>query len=96
MSGIVISLGFLWITFDRKRQGWHDKIASSYAVDGYTDIYDDENLEFVPADSKSGWIWLLIWFVIALVAPAALLGSLLIMGPALSRFVRVIIDLFVN
>ena len=96
VSALALSIGFLWIAFDKKRQGWHDKIASSYAVDGYTDIYDDENLEFVPADSKSGWIWLLIWFVIALVAPAALLGSLLIMGPALSRFVRVIIDLFVN
>ncbi len=93
LSALILSLGFLWIAFDKKRQGWHDKIASSYAIDGYTDIYGEENIEFVPADSKPGWIWLLIWFLIAMVAPAALLSSLFIMGPALSR---IITNLFVN
>ncbi|SRR5258708_815147 len=28
-SGIVIGLGFVWILFDEKRQGWHDKIAET-------------------------------------------------------------------
>ena len=93
VSALPLSLGFLWIAFDKQRQGWHDKIASSYAIDGYTDIYGQENIEFVPADSKPGWIWLLIWFLIAMVAPAALLSSLFIMGPALSR---IITNLFVN
>lgn len=93
VSALLLSLGFLWIAFDKKRQGWHDKIASSYAIDGYTDIYGQENIEFVPADSKPGWIWLLIWFLIAMVAPTALLSSLFIMGPALNR---IITNLFVN
>jgi len=32
ISGIVLCLGFLWIAFDDKKQGWHDKIASTYVV----------------------------------------------------------------
>lgn len=87
ISALLFSLGFLWIAFDKKRQGLHDKLASSYAIDGYTDIYGDENLEFVPADSKPGWLWLAIWFLIAMVAPAALLSSLLIMGPTIGRII---------
>ncbi|MEO6693508.1 MAG: RDD family protein [Saprospiraceae bacterium] len=33
LSFIVISLGFIWILFDKKRQGWHDKINKTYVVD---------------------------------------------------------------
>lgn len=33
ISGTVFSLGFLWILFDRDRQGWHDKLASTYVVE---------------------------------------------------------------
>jgi uncharacterized RDD family membrane protein YckC len=25
-------LGFLWIAFDRRKQGWHDKIAGTVVV----------------------------------------------------------------
>ena len=32
VSAVVLSLGFLWAAFDRKRQGWHDKIAGTYVV----------------------------------------------------------------
>ncbi len=31
-SGIVASLGFLWVAFDRRRQGWHDKITGTYVI----------------------------------------------------------------
>lgn len=31
-SLIVIGLGFLWIAFDREKQGWHDKIAGTVVV----------------------------------------------------------------
>lgn len=34
ISGFVFGLGFLWILFDKDRQGWHDKLASTYVVDG--------------------------------------------------------------
>lgn len=32
VSALIILLGFIWILFDGKRQGWHDKIAETYVV----------------------------------------------------------------
>jgi uncharacterized RDD family membrane protein YckC len=32
ISDIYIGLGFLWILFDKNRQGWHDKISSTVVV----------------------------------------------------------------
>jgi uncharacterized RDD family membrane protein YckC len=32
ISRLVIYLGFLWIIWDRQKQGWHDKIASTHVV----------------------------------------------------------------
>ena len=32
VSALIIWLGFIWILFDGQRQGWHDKIASTYVV----------------------------------------------------------------
>ncbi len=31
-SSIVFCLGFVWIAFDSKKQGWHDKIAKTVVV----------------------------------------------------------------
>ena len=28
----VLGLGSLWIAFDKKKQGWHDKIAGTYVI----------------------------------------------------------------
>ncbi len=30
ISGLFLNLGFLWILWDRNKQGWHDKIAGTY------------------------------------------------------------------
>lgn len=32
LSALVLSLGFLWILFDKENQGWHDKLVSTYVV----------------------------------------------------------------
>ena len=32
VSAIILLLGYIWILFDGKRQGWHDKIASTIVV----------------------------------------------------------------
>lgn len=32
ISAIVFFLGFLWVFVDRRRQGWHDKIADTFVV----------------------------------------------------------------
>ena len=32
LSSFVFCLGFIWIAFDKKKQGWHDKIAGTVVV----------------------------------------------------------------
>ena len=32
ISTVVFCLGFLWIIWDKEKQGWHDKIAGTYVV----------------------------------------------------------------
>lgn len=32
ISRLTLYIGFLWIAFDLKKQGWHDKIAGSYVI----------------------------------------------------------------
>ncbi len=32
ISSIVLGLGFIWIAFDSKKQGWHDKMAGTVVV----------------------------------------------------------------
>jgi len=32
ISAIFLFFGFLWILFDDRRQGWHDKIAGTYVI----------------------------------------------------------------
>ena len=33
VSAIALGLGLVWMVFDPKRQGWHDKIAGTFVVD---------------------------------------------------------------
>ncbi|MHB8488495.1 MAG: RDD family protein [Candidatus Dormibacteria bacterium] len=32
ISGIALYIGFIWVAFDPQKQGWHDKIASTFVV----------------------------------------------------------------
>ena len=32
LSMIVVYLGYLWIGWDEKKQGWHDHIASTHVI----------------------------------------------------------------
>lgn len=32
VSTIILFIGFIWIAFDSRKQGWHDKIADTYVV----------------------------------------------------------------
>jgi uncharacterized RDD family membrane protein YckC len=86
VSGILWSIGFLWVAFDRKRQGWHDKIAGTYVIYVDDKFSNADAVEFIPSDAhQRNWIWLVVWVVIAIVAPAALAGSLWVLGPVVSR-----------
>ena len=33
ISGMVFSLGYVWILIDKENQGWHDKILATYVVE---------------------------------------------------------------
>jgi len=32
VSSVVLNLGFIWAAFDRRKQGWHDKIAGTVVI----------------------------------------------------------------
>ncbi len=32
VSSLALCLGFLWVIWDKQKQGWHDKMASTYVV----------------------------------------------------------------
>ncbi|MFN2202110.1 MAG: RDD family protein [Caldilineaceae bacterium] len=86
ISALLLSLGFLWIGFDKRRQGWHDKIAGTL-VTLSDDDFAGEEATFTPSDSGSSkWVWIVVWFVFALVAPASLVGGALwVLGPVVRR-----------
>jgi uncharacterized RDD family membrane protein YckC len=86
ISSLLLSLGFLWIGFDARRQGWHDKIAGTL-VTLSDDDFAGERAEFTPSDSgQSKWAWVVVWFLVALVAPYALVGvALTTLGPLVRR-----------
>lgn len=83
ISGVVLALGFLWILFDRRRQGWHDKLAGSFVIDVDDDFTDAAAAEFVTTGSGARWAWVVLWIIIALAAPAAFLLSIWFLGPSL-------------
>lgn len=94
VSGVVISLGFLWITFDRKRQGWHDKIAGTYVVFAEQKFSDGETLKFDTSDDpRRKWLWIVLWIVGAILLPSGLFSGVWLLGPALSRLIRSILGL---
>jgi len=33
LSGLIFMLGFIWVIFDPKKQGWHDKLAKTYVIE---------------------------------------------------------------
>jgi uncharacterized RDD family membrane protein YckC len=88
VSGIVLSLGFLWVAFDRKRQGWHDKIAGTYVVYVEDEFSAADEVNLVPSDlHQRNWIWLVVWVVIAILVPPALFGSLWLLGPIVHNLI---------
>jgi uncharacterized RDD family membrane protein YckC len=87
ISGIVFSLGFLWLAFDSKRQGWHDKIAGTLVIYSGSSFSPEDTVEFVPSDPGRNWVWLIIWIVLAIGAPALLVASLWFLGPVINRTV---------
>jgi uncharacterized RDD family membrane protein YckC len=56
ISGPVFFLGFLWIAFDGRKQGWHDKIAATVVIRGRGEYNPDayrNSTEFAPSISTA-------------------------------------------
>lgn len=87
ISAAIFSLGFVWIAFDQKRQGWHDKIAGTYVVEVETEPFEANAVRFTPAEPGHRWALLAVWVVLLLIGPGCLLGSLVLLGPVVSRAV---------
>lgn len=91
VSSLLFGLGFLWIAFDRKRQGLHDKLAGTYVVSVDDDIRFGEGVEFVPNDAGRGWLWLVLWGIVAILGPAGGVAAWLTLGPTISRMLMNIV-----
>jgi hypothetical protein len=87
VSAVVLSIGFLWVAFDRKRQGWHDKIASTYVINPEDEFTSTDELTLVPSDAGGGLFWLIVWVIVAVGVPGGLAAALLILGPTVANFI---------
>lgn len=85
VSSLLVGLGFLWIAIDKKRQGWHDKIAGTYVINSDDDINFGDKVEFVPADAGIGWGWIVLWAIVAIAGPVGGVAAWLTLGPVISR-----------
>ena len=88
ISGIPASLGFFWVAIDKKRRGWHDLIAKTYVIHLEDDLPEDGNVTIISSDQGKGGIWVALWLLLAIGAPAVLFGSLWFLGPIISGFLN--------
>jgi uncharacterized RDD family membrane protein YckC len=94
ISGVVLSLGFIWILVDKKRQGWHDKIAGTYAIDAEYAFTNVDDVNLVPEDPGMHWGPIVVWVILALAAPTALLAGLWPLGPTVNRLLTDLVQAF--
>jgi uncharacterized RDD family membrane protein YckC len=87
---IPLSIGLLWAAFDSRRQGWHDKIARTYVIEADHHFSPNDQVTFVPNDPGRGKIWLLVWAILAILAPSALVASLWALGPFIHMLILAI------
>jgi uncharacterized RDD family membrane protein YckC len=89
ISALPLALGFLWVAFDKRRQGWHDKIARTYVIDADEEFTSERPTEFVPSDADHNrkWTWAAIWLVFVLFMPSGLLAAFWLAGPIVVRLV---------
>jgi uncharacterized RDD family membrane protein YckC len=81
---IVLSIGFVWIAFDKKRQGWHDKIANTYVINSDDTFPTEGAVNLVPGDQDRRWLWLIIWIIFVVALPSTLFTSLFALGPTIT------------
>ncbi len=94
ISGLVLSLGFIWIAFDSKRQGWHDKIANTYVVHKDTEFSATAPVTIVPSDAGSSVaiVLVLLFFVALIMIPVVVIAVLLLLGPVIGNVFSNIVE----
>jgi uncharacterized RDD family membrane protein YckC len=94
ISGIVAALGFIWIAFDSKRQGWHDKIAKTYVVHKETQFSAGESITLVPSDagSSTAVIIAVLAFILLVLLPIFVIAILLLLGPVIGSVFSNIVE----
>lgn len=53
ISALPLGLGILWVAFDSRKQGWHDKLAGTVVI--RTRALHPELASFAAAPSNTGW-----------------------------------------
>jgi len=94
VSGLVFSLGFIWVAFDAKRQGWHDKIASTYVVRKETTFSSSEAVTFEPSDkgSSSAIVIVIGLILVFVLIPIVVIAILLLLGPVIGNVFSNIVE----
>jgi len=93
ISGLVLALGFIWIAFDSKRQGWHDKIANTYVVHKDTEFSATGPVTIVPSDAGSSVAIVLVLLFIGLILVAiVVIAILLLLGPVIGNVFSNIVE----
>lgn len=84
ISWVIFFLGFVWIGFDSKRQGWHDKLADTYVVHKNTFFSSADAVDIVPSDpgSSVNLFGLIPIFILGVIVVITLL---LLFGPTLAN-----------
>lgn len=85
VSGIVLALGFVWVIFDRKRQGWHDKMAGTYVVYADATFSEADAVTWEPSGPRPSIFWIVIWIVLAIGLPVGSVTTVLTMGPFVGK-----------
>lgn len=88
VSALALSLGFIWIAVDSKRQGWHDKIARTYVIPANESFTSNHQVVFTPQDGGARPIWVGAWIVLVFLAPSVLTASVWALGPFVEAVVR--------
>ena len=98
ISGIPLFLGFIWVAFDAKRQGWHDKIASTYVVPKDAQFTPGAVAVTAPADAAGGAMAVVVALVglalVLILVAIVVIAILLLLGPVVGNvFSNIILNL---
>jgi uncharacterized RDD family membrane protein YckC len=85
ISSIPLMLGFAWIAFDERRQGWHDKIAGTYVVPKETRFPPDVPLVFDRSESIPSGLLVAMFYGMFILIPIAVIALLTMFGPQIGN-----------